>query len=123
EDVTPAFYLQKIIEEKWKLEDGDKDMIVMWHKFVYLLNGQCHEINASMVTEGEDQTYTAMSNTVGLPIAICAKLILNGTIKLTGVHLPIIKSVYEPILEELEKYGIVFKESVINPPVLYNELQ
>lgn len=122
-DVSPAFFLQKIIEEKWALSPNDKDMIVMWHKFVYLIGDKYHEINASMVAIGADQTYTAMSDTVGLPIAICAKMILNKTILLKGVHLPIIKTVYEPILKELEKHGIVFNEKVIESPVLYNEVR
>ncbi|MCG8576974.1 MAG: saccharopine dehydrogenase NADP-binding domain-containing protein [Flavobacteriales bacterium] len=122
EDVTPAKFLQAILEEKWQLEPEDKDMIVMWHKFVYKLNGEFHEINSHMVAIGEDQTYTAMSNTVGLPAAICTKMILNGTIKLTGVHLPIIKEIYDPILAELEEYGIVFQEKEISEPILYAEV-
>jgi saccharopine dehydrogenase-like NADP-dependent oxidoreductase len=121
EDVTPAYFLQKILEDKWTLGSHDKDMIVMWHKFVYKLNGNFKEINSSMVSIGEDRTYTAMSNTVGLPCAICAKMILNGTIQIKGVHLPIHKEIYEPILNELETYGIKFKDEDIGTPVLYNE--
>jgi saccharopine dehydrogenase-like NADP-dependent oxidoreductase len=120
EDVTPAFFLQKILEEKWRLESHDKDMIVMWHKIVYHLNGKYHEINSHMVTIGEDQTHTAMSKTVGLPIAICAKMILNGKITLKGVHLPIIKEIYDPILTELEDYGIKFTERKLDKAVLYD---
>jgi saccharopine dehydrogenase (NAD+, L-glutamate forming) len=120
EDITPAQFLQKIVEEKWVLEPEDKDMIVMWHKFVYKLDGKFYEINSSLVTLGENQTYTAMSNTVGLPVAICAKMILNNTIKLKGVHIPIIKEIYNPILEELETYNIKFNDKIIEPPVLYN---
>jgi len=121
EDVTPAQFLQKIVEEKWVLESHDKDMIVMWHKFVYKLNNEFKEINSSMVSIGENQTYTAMSNTVGLPVAICAKMILNDTITLKGVHLPIQKEIYEPILKELEHYNIKFIDKKIEPPVLYGE--
>jgi saccharopine dehydrogenase-like NADP-dependent oxidoreductase len=120
EDVTPAFFLQKILEDKWRLESQDKDMIVMWHKIVYHLNGKYHEINSHMVTIGEDQTHTAMSKTVGLPIAICAKMILNGNITLKGVHLPIIKEIYDPILTELEDYGIKFTERKLDKAVLYD---
>jgi saccharopine dehydrogenase-like NADP-dependent oxidoreductase len=120
EDITPAQFLQKIVEEKWVLEPNDKDMIVMWHKFVYKLKGEFKEINSSMVSIGENQIYTAMSNTVGLPAAICAKMILNGTIKLKGVQMPISKEVYSPILNELEDYDIKFEDKEINPPVLYN---
>lgn len=113
EDMTPAQILQKILEEKWSLEENDKDMIVMWHKFGYELNGKHKEIDSSMVFIGEDQTYTAMSETVGLPIGICSKMILNGTIQLKGVHIPIKKEIYEPVLSELENYSIVFKEKEI----------
>ena len=120
EDVTPAFFLQKILEEKWKLEEHDKDMIVMWHKIVYTLNGNYHEINSHMVTLGEDQIHTAMSKTVGLPIAICAKMILNGKIQLKGVQLPLDKEIYEPILHELEEYGITFTERKLDKAVLYD---
>lgn len=91
----------------------------MWHKFVYKLKGEYKEINSYMTAIGEDQTYTAMSNTVGLPVAICAKMILNGTITMKGVRLPIHREVYEPILKELENYGIKFNERTIDPPVLY----
>ena len=113
-NATPAQILQKILEEKWTLEPEDKDMIVMWHKLVYKTkSGDRKEIHSSMVSIGEDQTYTAMSNTVGLPVGICCKLILNGTINSTGVDLPISKQYYEPILEELKAYDISFNEKEV----------
>lgn len=122
EDVTPAQFLQRILEEKWTLEPEDKDMIVMWHKFVFRIgDGPFREINSHMVSIGEDQTYTAMSNTVGLPIAICCKMILNGTIQIKGVHLPIVKEIYGPILDELEEYAVRFTEREIEEPILYAE--
>jgi saccharopine dehydrogenase-like NADP-dependent oxidoreductase len=119
EDVSPAQYLQKLLEQKWSLGPNDKDMIVMWHKLVYKKGNDFHEINSHMVCIGEDSTYTAMANTVGLPVAICAKMILNGTIKLKGVHLPILKEIYTPILNELEAFGIHFIENKLAEPVLY----
>jgi saccharopine dehydrogenase-like NADP-dependent oxidoreductase len=112
-DATPAQILQKILEDKWTLAEDDKDMIVMWHKFVYHLNGKKHELHSSMVYIGHDRTYTAMSDTVGLPVAICAKMILNGTIQLKGVQLPIVKEIYNPILDELEKLGMRFIEKEV----------
>jgi saccharopine dehydrogenase (NAD+, L-glutamate forming) len=107
---TPAEILQKILMDSWMLEENDKDMIVMYHKFGYELDGQKHQIDSTMVTIGEDQTYTAMAKTVGLPVAIAAMAILNGKIKTPGVQIPITKEVYEPILKELEDYGIKFTE-------------
>ncbi|MFN0030683.1 MAG: saccharopine dehydrogenase C-terminal domain-containing protein, partial [Flavobacteriales bacterium] len=107
---TPAMALQKLIEEKWKLEVDDKDMIVMWHRFIYELNGQKHEMQSSLVSIGEDPIYTAMSATVGLPMAIAAKLILQEQIKLAGVQLPVMREVYEPVMRELNQLGINFNE-------------
>ncbi|MDG0973314.1 MAG: saccharopine dehydrogenase C-terminal domain-containing protein [Crocinitomicaceae bacterium] len=118
---TPAQILQQILVEKWSLKPADKDMIVMYHKFVYVKDDAYHEVTSEMVNIGEDQTYTSMSNTVGLPIAICAKFMLQGKINLTGVHVPILPEIYNPILDELEEFKIVFKEKEIVPPRLYTE--
>ena len=109
-NATPAQALQKILMDKWTLAEDDKDMIVMYHKFGYELDGETYQIDSSMVTIGEDQTYTAMAKTVGLPVGIAALKILNKEISTPGVLRPIAKEVYEPILEELENYGINFKE-------------
>lgn len=109
-NATPAQALQKILVEKWSLEAEDKDMLVMYHKFGYELNGEKKQIDATMVSIGEDQTYTSMAKTVGLPVAIATLGILNGTINAPGVQIPITKDIYEPILKELEEYDIVFKE-------------
>jgi saccharopine dehydrogenase-like NADP-dependent oxidoreductase len=118
-NATPAQILEKILSDQWALAPQDKDMIVMYHKFGFELNGTEQQIDAKMVCLGDDQTYTAMAKTVGLPVAMAALLILNGKITTPGVQLPIRKEVYEPILEELEQYGIHFVETVM-PYVGYN---
>ncbi len=110
-NATPAQALQKILEEKWSLAEDDKDMIVMYHKFGYELNGEKKQIDSTMVHIGEDQQKTAMAKTVGLPVAIAALAILNKKITTPGVQVPITKEVYDPILKELETNGIVFKET------------
>lgn len=112
---TPAQILQHILEQKLSLDEGDKDMIVMWHRFLFEKNGQYKEIHSSMVVIGDDQTYTAMAKTVGLPVAIATKMILNKVIVTPGVHIPILKEIYNPILNELENYGIHFKEREVTP--------
>ncbi len=109
-NATPAQILQKILMDKWTLDEGDKDMIVMYHKFGYELNGKRKQIDATMVSTGEDQTYTAMARTVGLPVAMATLRILNKQITSTGIQIPIHKEVYEPILKELKEYGIGFNE-------------
>jgi len=109
-NATPAQMLEKILSYKWTLQPEDKDMIVMYHKIGYELNGAQKQIDATMVCLGDDQIYTAMAKTVGLPVAIATLKILNGEITTSGVQLPTAKEVYLPILEELEQYGVVFKE-------------
>ena len=109
-NATPAQILEKILNDRWTLQHDDKDMIVMYHKFGYEINGVKRQIDSKMVCLGEDQTYTAMAKTVGLPVAIATLQILNGKITTPGVQLPITKEVYLPILAELETLGVVFKE-------------
>lgn len=110
-DATPAQALQKILEEKWTLKPEDKDMIVMYHKFGFELEGKQKQIDSTMVSVGEDQTYTAMAKTVGLPVGIATLKILNGEITKPGVLRPIYPEIYNPILKALEDYDIRFEES------------
>lgn len=118
-NATPAQILEKILRDSWTLKEDDKDMIVMQHLFGYELNGKKQQIESSMVCIGDNQTYTAMAKTVGLPVAIATLKILNEEIKTPGVQMPILKEVYEPILKELEENGIVFHEKTV-PYLGYN---
>ena len=110
---SPAEVLQKLLEVKWLLKKEDKDMIVMQHQFIYTLNNKSSELHSSFVTLGEDQVYTGMAKTVGLPVGIATKLILNGIVTGSGVQVPVNKEIYNPVLEELEKHGIQFIEEEI----------
>lgn len=110
-DATPAQMLQSILEDSWTLQPGEKDMIVMYHKFGYELNGEKKQIDSTMVCLGDGDFQTAMAKTVGLPVAIAALKILNGAFTEPGVQIPTKASVYNPILKELEEYGIRFRES------------
>ncbi|WP_228853675.1 saccharopine dehydrogenase family protein [Aegicerativicinus sediminis] len=118
---TPAQILQKILEDSWTLKEKDRDMIVMYHKFGYELDGKMHQIDSTMVTLGEDSTYTAMAKTVGLPLGIATLLILNEKITTPGVLMPLAKEVYEPIMKELKEYDITFTEKKV-PYLGYNPL-
>ena len=97
----------------------DKDMIVMYHKFGYELNGEKKQLDSNMVVIGENRTHTAMAKTVGLPVALAALLILNKKIITPGVQIPIGSEVYTPILKQLIDYGIIFHEYQV-PYLGYN---
>ncbi|RDV16060.1 saccharopine dehydrogenase [Pontibacter diazotrophicus] len=107
---TPAQVLEKILKEKWTLAPGDKDMIVMQHLFEYEQEGEKREITSTLVATGDDETHTAMAKTVGLPVGILAKLLLQGKINQRGVVIPIYPELYKPVLEELKQFGVDFVE-------------
>ena len=111
---TPAQILEHILKKKWSLNETDRDMIVMWHKFNYLDGETEHEIHSTMVATGDDRINTAMSKTVGLPLGMAAKHVLSGKINLTGVHIPIVREIYDPILDELVEEGIELTETVVS---------
>lgn len=114
QQATPAQILQSLLESKWKLKKGDKDMIVMLHQFEIEQEGKVENIVSSLTVKGDDEHYTAMAKTVGLPMAIAAKLLLTDQLKGAGVHIPVSKAIYEPVLAELANHGIEFKESKIS---------
>ena len=109
---TPAQILQRILEKKWTLNPSDKDMIVMWHKILLKEKGSDteREFHASMVVIGDEQPRTAMAKTVGLPVGMAAKLILQKKFTRPGIYAPVTPDIYNPILDELEGYGIRFEE-------------
>lgn len=115
-EATPAQILQDLCERKWRLESGDKDMVVMHHIFEYSIGNKTYKLSSSMSCIGKNQTDTAMAMTVGLPVAIATKNILTGRINKLGVQIPVDQDVYTPVLQELEEYGITFKEKLENCP-------
>ena len=105
-----AHILQLLLEEKWKLKEADKDMVVMKHEIEYVLHGKTHRTDSSLTLIGRDNEHTAMALTVGLPLAICVKNFLTGQFQMSGVQIPTKKQIYQPMLNELEENGIVFRE-------------
>ncbi|HEY3402914.1 MAG TPA: saccharopine dehydrogenase C-terminal domain-containing protein [Ohtaekwangia sp.] len=108
---TPAQVLEHILNKKWQLSPDDKDFVVMWHRFVFEQDGEVKEIQASLAVTGEDSLNTAMATTVGLPLGIAAKLLMQGKLKSRGVVIPIAPEFYNPILEELKQFGIFLTEA------------
>ena len=108
---SPFDYLMNVLKDKWLLNESDKDMIVMQHKFQYCLYNERKELKLSMVVKGDDSVQTAMAKTVGLPVFFACKLLLKDKIKLRGVRIPVYPEIYAPILKELSNEGINFIQS------------
>ncbi len=110
---TPAQILEHILKKSWTMTPEEKDMIVMWHKFDYLEDGVPRQVQSHMVLSGQDPVHTAMAQTVGLPLAIAAELMLEGQLDASGVQIPTLPSIYRPILDRLKPLGIDFIEREI----------
>lgn len=109
---SAADVLQFILERKFALQPNDRDMVVMLHEIEYEKNGTNNYIKSSLVCKGADSIHTAMAKTVGLPLGIAAKLILDGTITTKGLHIPTLPEIYNPVLKELEQHQVIFEEKV-----------
>ena len=107
---TNAQILQWILENKWKLESTDKDLVIMMHEITYTLDNQIHQVQSSLVVKGKNDIETAMATTVGLPLAMAVCAFLKGELNITGLHIPIDPIIYQPILKALHHEGICFKE-------------
>ncbi len=116
-DATPADILRGLLEHKWAMTSGDKDMIVLYHRFGFMAGDEEKQIDAWMVTERGNDQFTAMANAVGLPLGIVSKLMLRNGIDLEGVHRPIESKIYQPVLEELRGFGMGFHEQEVEPIV------
>ena len=112
---SSADILQYLLERKLAMSEDDKDMIVMLHEFGYEIGNKKYEVRSSLIVKGEDRLKTAMAKTVGLPLGIATKLILQNKIKITGLHIPIVPEIYEPVLAELANNGITFNENETKP--------
>ncbi|MFY7880433.1 MAG: saccharopine dehydrogenase C-terminal domain-containing protein [Lacibacter sp.] len=106
-----ADLLQYCLEQKLLLHPTDKDLVVMMHEIEYTLNEQHHKIQSSLIVKGNDHLHTAMAQTVGLPLGIAARLILEEKIKIKGLQIPTASAIYEPVLHELKQLGIAFRET------------
>jgi saccharopine dehydrogenase (NADP+, L-glutamate forming) len=109
-DATPAEVTEHILQKRWAMKTTDRDMIVMWHRFGYTLEGKYHVATASLVVKGDDAEQTAMAKTVGLPLGFAARLLIEGKIRSRGVAIPVLPEFYRPILSDLEAVGISMTE-------------
>jgi saccharopine dehydrogenase (NADP+, L-glutamate forming) len=109
--VTPVDIMAEQMQKKMAYQPGERDMIVMQHEFVAEYPDHKEAITATMIDYGIPYGDTSMARTVGLPAAIAVRMILQGEISgLTGVHVPVIPEVYEPVLAELATLGISLGE-------------
>jgi len=109
---NPLDYLNVLTLNKMGLNKKERDMIIMHHEFVAKYPSKTEYITSTLVNYGIPYGDSAISRTVALPAAISVKMILHGQIELTGVHIPIIPDIYNPLLDDLREMGIKFSEKI-----------
>ena len=107
-EITPAIILQHLLEKKFSMKAHDKDSILMRHELEYYCNNYYHKITATLIAQGEDARNSALAKGIGLTTGAAAKAVLVGNIKLKGLHTPVKKEIYDPILNELDDLGVAF---------------
>ncbi len=110
---NPLDYLNVLTLKKMRLDKNERDMIVMHHEFVAEYPSKREYITSTLVSYGIPYGDTAISRTVALPAAISVKMILHRQVELTGVHIPVIPDIYNPILDDLREMGIKFTEKIV----------
>ena len=108
---SPLDYLNVLTYDKMYLDKKERDMIVMVHEFIAKYPTKKEYITSTLVDYGIPNGDSSISRTVALPAAIAVKMILNGLINQSGVHIPVIPEIYNPILNQLKDLGIKFKEN------------
>ena len=99
------------LDQKLQYNPGERDMLVLVHEFVAETKGKREYIRSQMVDFGIPGGDTSMARTVSLPAAIATRMLCEGTIKLTGIKIPVEREIYQPVLEELASMKIICKES------------
>lgn len=108
---SPADVLQDLLEKKWALSETDIDLIVMWHRFKFIDQDGTPRVKRSwLALRGEDYLHTAMSKTVGLPLALAARHIVRGDWNFSGLIMPTEQRIYKPLLAVLKEEGVGFTE-------------
>jgi len=99
------------LQEKLYYKEGERDMLLLRHKFVVENKDKSRDmITSTMIDFGIPHGDTSMARTVSLPLAIGVKLMAEGKINLTGVQIATKKEIYEPALKELERLNIKMEE-------------
>ena len=107
---TPLDHLNVLTLTKMSMGKHERDMVVMHHEFIVEYASKKEYVTSTLIDYGIPDGDTSVARTVSLPAAIAVKMILNKKINITGVHIPVIPEIYNPILDELEGIGIAFNE-------------
>ncbi len=103
---SPFEIISDLMIEKMMIKENERDMVILQHTFVAKYDGRKEVIKSRMLDFGSLKTNTSIARTVALPAACGVEMMLEGKIKTTGVHIPVIPEIYNPVLDQLETMDI-----------------
>ena len=111
---TPLDTLCATLEQKMQYEPGERDLVMLQHKFeIEHKDGRKETRTSTLVDYGDPNGYSSMAKLVGVPCGIAVKQVLDGTISEKGILAPMSPKINNPLIEELKKYGIGLKERTL----------
>lgn len=112
QEFSPLDFLAERLLSMMRYKASERDLVVMVHELESVYeDGRKERITSTLIEHGQAYGHSAMSRTVGLTAAIATRLVVQGKLDLTGVQRPIIREIYDPVLDELEAHGIAMKDT------------
>lgn len=113
---TPLDTLCATLEEKCQYEPGERDMVMLQHKFgIEWADSKTETRTSTLVDYGDPKGYSSMAKLVGVPCAVACQQVMSGKINKRGILAPVTWDIAEPLLVELkEKYGIELTEKTVD---------
>ncbi|ESZ90630.1 saccharopine dehydrogenase [Sclerotinia borealis F-4128] len=112
---NPLDTLCATLEKKMQFEEGERDFVLLQHKFeIEHKDGKKETRTSTLVEYGDPKGYSAMAKLVGVPCGVAVKQVLDGTISEKGILAPMTSKINDPLMEELKKYGITLVEKTIS---------
>lgn len=112
---NPLDTLCATLEKKMQFEEGERDLVMLQHKFeIENKDGSKETRTSTLVEYGDPKGYSAMAKLVGVPCGVAVKQVLDGTISEKGILAPMTSKINDPLMAELKKYGIFLVEKTIS---------
>ncbi|KAK4103916.1 Saccharopine dehydrogenase [Parathielavia hyrcaniae] len=113
---NPLDTLCATLERKMQYEEGERDLVMLQHKFeIEHADGRRETRTSTLCEYGDPSGYSAMAKLVGVPCAVAVKQVLSGQIQDRGILAPMHARLNNPLMEELkDKYGITMVEKTVS---------
>lgn len=109
---SPLDLLSERLQKLMFYRHGERDLVVLKHTLTAAFpDGSTQILTSRLVATGDPWGDQAMARTVGLPAAIATHRVVTGRVTATGIQIPVLPEIADPVLDELQNEGFAFAES------------